>query len=127
MRQRLAPLALITLVFAACSSGPPPAPPAPPPLDPTGTWDVSVEAQGMSLSGVMVIRGSAEEGYTGSIDTDMGGASVADIVVDGDEMTMSIPDAGAQAILTFDGDEFTGELSGAMGDAVIFGTRREGG
>lgn len=127
MRQRLPWVALSAMLFAACSSGPPPAPPAPPPFDPVGVYDVTVEVQGQSLSGVMVIEGSADAGYTGNINTDMGGASLSDIVVDGDDVSFAIPEVGAQVQLSFDGPEFTGAVGGAMGDAVIYGTRREGG
>ena len=127
MLHRVAPSALLVVLLAACGGGPPPAPPAPPPFDPVGVYDVTVEAQGMSLAGVMAIEGSAEQGYTGTIDTEMGGASIVDISVVGQEVTFSIPDAGAQVRLLFEGAEFTGGLSGAMGDALIFGTRRPGG
>jgi hypothetical protein len=125
MMHRVAPSALFAVLLAACGGGPPPAPPAPPPFDPVGVYDVTVEAQGMSLAGVMAIEGSAADGYTGTIDTDMGGAAIVDISVVGQEVTFSIPDAGAQVRLVFEGSEFTGGLSGAMGDALIFGTRRD--
>ena len=126
MHRRALSGSLLVLVLAACGGGPPPEPPAPPPLDPTGVWDVMVEAQGMSLTGVMEITGDAETGYTGNIDTDMGGAAISGIEVIGQEVVFSIPDAGAQVRLVFEGDEFTGGISGAMGDALITGMRRDG-
>ena len=126
MRTRALSASLLVLVLAACGGGPPPEPPAPPPLDPTGLWDVMVEAQGMSLTGVMEISGDADAGYTGSIDTDMGGAALSDIEVIGQEVVFVIPDAGAEVRLVFEGDEFTGGISGAMGDAFITGMRRDG-
>ena len=126
MRARALSASLLVLVLAACGGGPPPEPPAPPPLDPTGLWDVMVEAQGMSLTGVMEISGDADAGYTGSIDTDMGGAALSDIEVIGQEVVFVIPDAGAEVRLVFEGDEFTGGISGAMGDAFITGMRRDG-
>jgi hypothetical protein len=127
MRRRALSGSLLVLVLAACGGGPPPQPPAPPPLDPTGVWDVMVEAQGMSLTGVMEITGDADAGYVGTIDTDMGGASISGIEVVGQEVMFSIPDAGAEVRLVFEGDEFTGGISGAMGDALITGMRRTGG
>ena len=127
MMRRVAPSAVFAVLLAACGGGMPPEPPAPPPFDPVGVYDVTVEAQGMTLGGVMSIEGSAEAGYTGSIDTDMGGASIVDIAVNGQEVSFSIPDAGAQVQLMFDGARFTGGLTGAMGDARIYGTRRPGG
>ena len=126
MRRRTHALLLLPLLLAACG-GPPPEPPAPPPLDPTGVFDVMIEAQGMSLTGVLSIEGSEEAGYTGSIDTDMGGAAISDIQVIGQEVTMAIPEAGAEMRLVFEGDGFTGGVTGAMGDALIYGTRRGGG
>lgn len=123
MFKRLACASALTVLLAACAAGPPPAPPAPPPLDPTGTWDVMFDAEGMTIGGVMVIEGSAEEGYTGSLDTDMGGAAIADINVDGQIMTFTIPEASASVTLEFDGDEFTGSMSGVMGEAALYGQR----
>lgn len=126
MRRSLASLPLLSLLVAACG-GPPPEPPAPPPLDPVGVYDVMIEAEQMSLTGILSIEGSADTGYTGSIDTDMGGAAVTDIQVVGQEVTLTVPDAGAQMRLVFEGDGFSGGISGAMGNALIYGTRRSGG
>jgi hypothetical protein len=81
----------------------------------------------MELGGVLIIDGSAEAGYTGSIDTEMGGAALADIAVDGQAMTFSIPEGGMTAEVTFEGNEFTGWMAGGMGDADIIGVKRTGG
>ena len=126
MIKRLTTTAALGLFLSACAGGPPPEPPAPPPLNPAGTYDISVAAQGMEVMGVMVIRGSAEEGYTGSIDTDMGGAAISNIVVEGQTLTFSIPEVGADVEVVFEGDEFSGGMVGSMGNADIFGTRRGG-
>lgn len=127
MSLRTAILPAVAVFFAACSGGPPPEPPAPPPLDPTGVYDIVVEAQGQSISGVMSIQGSAEDGYTGSVDTEMGGAAISNVEIVGQEMTFSVPEAGVQARLVFEGNGFSGGITGAMGDALIFGTKRSGG
>jgi hypothetical protein len=127
MFKRLTTTAVLTLLLAACAAGPPPEPPPPPPLDPTGTFNVEIDAEGTFVSGVMVIRGTAGEGYTGSIDTDMGGASLADIVVDGQTVSFSIPEVGADVELLFDDEGFTGVMGGEMGGASWIGTRREAG
>jgi hypothetical protein len=111
-------------LLTACAGGPPPEPPAPPPLDPTGTFDITVDAEGMTVSGVMIIRGSLEEGYTGSIDTEMGGAGMTDLVIEGQTLTFSIPEAGADALVTFEGDGFIGGMNGMMGEAGIVGVKR---
>ena len=81
----------------------------------------------MELGGVIIIEGSAEAGYSGSIDTDMGGASLEDIAIDGQTMTFSIPEGGMTAEVVFEGNEFTGWLAGGMGDADIIGVKRTGG
>lgn len=127
MFRRVAWLPALALLLTACSGGPPPAPPEPPPLDPTGVYDISVEAQGQSIPGILSIEGSAEAGYTGSVDTDMGGASMSGITVSGQELRFSVPDVGVQGTLVFEGSGFTGGITGAMGDAIIVGTRRDGG
>ena len=118
----------ITLGFllSACAGGPPPAPPAPPPLDPTGTYDIYVAFEGGELLGVMTISGSAEAGYTGTVSTDMGGASLAGIRVDGQTLSFSVPEAGVTAQVVFTGGEFTGTMQEAMGDANLSGRKRAG-
>ena len=126
MLKRLATAVTLGLVLSACAGGPPPEPPAPPPLDPTGTYDFSVNAQGMEILGVITIRGSAEAGYTGTVDTDMGGAVLADIAVNGETMTFTIPEAGVSAEVVFNGQEFTGSMRGAMGDSTVSGKKRSG-
>ena len=123
MLKRLFSVAVVSVALAACAGGPPPEPPAPPPLDPTGTWEVAVDAQGMMIVGYMTISGSAEAGYRGDIDTDMGGAALSNIAVDGQTLTFEIPDAGVSVTLEVDGDEFSGTMSGAMGDGTITGMR----
>lgn len=110
----------LALIVASCT---PPEPPAPPPLDPTGTFTVSIDAQGTPVGGVLTIRGTAGA-YTGSIDTDMGGAALADILVEGNQVTFSVPDAGVYFSVLFEGGGFTGSFDGAMGTGTIRGTRR---
>lgn len=109
-------------ILAACGPG---QPPAPPPLDPTGTYSISIDAEGMQIGGSLVIRGTAEA-YTGSIDTDMGGAALADIVVDGNHVSFAVPEAGVFFQLTFEGEGFNGTFDGAMGTGYITGRRRAG-
>ena len=127
MLKRLTLAFVLPLLLSACASGPPPEPPPPPPLDPTGTYDFTVDADGMSINGVLMIRGSAEDGYTGSIDSDMGSATMTRIVIDGQTMSFSIPDADMSGEVEFTGSEFSGGMSGMMGAAGFYGTKREGG
>ena len=130
MRRRLVLSAALGFLLTACAGGPPAAPAAPaapPPLDPTGTYDITVSAQGMEIGGVLIIEGSAETGYTGRVDTDMGGGAISNVTVDGQTMTFSIADAGADVEVIFDGDELSGFLAAAMGDADIYGVKRSGG
>lgn len=124
MLRRLAPTLTLAVVLAACSGGPPPEPPAPPPLDPSGVYDITVETSQGAISGVMSIEGSPEEGYTGSVNTDMGGATMSDIVVEGQELTFQVPEAGVQVRLVFDDDGFSGGMTGAMGEGMVYGTKR---
>jgi hypothetical protein len=127
MFKRFASTAALGLLLSACAGGPPPEPPAPPPLDPTGTYDIVVAAEGMEIYGTMVIRGSAEAGYTGSVETDMGGATLSDLAVEGQSLTFYVPDVDADVRLVFEGDRFTGEMEGGMGFATMTGTKRSGG
>lgn len=126
MLKRFPAALVLGLVLSACSGGPPPAPPAPPPFDPVGTYDFTVIAEGMELNGVMIISGSAADGYTGSVDTDMGGAGLTNIVVEGQTVTFSIPEADADVQIVFDGESFTGGMAGSMGGGDFFGTKRKG-
>ena len=120
--KRLLSVFTLGLIMSACA-GQPAEPPAPPPLDPTGSYRVSIDAGGMMISGSLVIR-ETETGYSGSIDTDMGGASLADIAVNGDEMTFSVPDVDATFTVVFVGEEFDGVFDGAMGAGTIHGVKR---
>ena len=65
-----------------------------------------------------------ESGYTGSIEADMGGASMPDITVSGQDMTFYIPDADIPVVVTFADDGFSGSIGGALGEAVIVGKKR---
>jgi hypothetical protein len=78
----------------------------------------------MNIGGSLVIR-SAADGYTGSIDTDMGGASITDIAVAGQEMTFSVPEAGVSFQLLFDEGGFTGTFDGTVGAGSIVGVKKE--
>jgi len=120
----------IGFLVSACASAPPPAAPAPPPppppaaFDPAGTYDFTVNAQGMELGGVLVVNGSPDAGYTGNMSTDMGGGRISNVTMDGHTMTFTLPDFGVDFELIFEGDEFSGIASGAMGDADIYGVKR---
>lgn len=117
----------LPLLIAACAGGPPPEPPAPPPLDPTGTWDMMIDAGGQAIEAVLTISGSAEAGYTGYIDADVGSAGITNIVVDGQTLTFSIPDIDGMMTLIVEGVDFTGSMDGMMGEGFVSGMRRTGG
>lgn len=51
---------------AACATGPS----GPPPFDPVGTYDVSADLNGETLTGTMIIK-AAGDGYTGELSTPM--------------------------------------------------------
>ena len=127
MLKRLTTAATCLLILNACGPGAPPEPPPPPPFTPVGTYDVSISGEGFQMGGVLTIEGSDEAGYSGFIDTEMGGAALSGLAVDGTVVTFSIPEAGVEARLEFEGDAFVGSMSGAMGDGGIEGVRRPGG
>jgi polyisoprenoid-binding protein YceI len=120
--KRLTMLVAAGTMLAACG---PSEPPAPPPLDPTGTYSITIDAEGMQIGGSLVIRGTTEA-YTGSIDTDMGGAALADIAVDGNQVSFTVPEAGVSFQVTFEGEGFNGTFDGAMGTGYITGRKRAG-
>lgn len=123
MLKRLTTAAALTLVLGACASGPPPPPPPP---DPTGTYDLFIDFQGDELPVVLTIRGSADAGYTGGVDSEMGAASLSNVQVAGEAITFRIPDADVSVRLTLNGDEVTGSMEGGMGSATVYGTKRSG-
>jgi hypothetical protein len=120
--KRLTTLFALVMIVASCG-GPPPEPPAPPPLDPTGSFSVSVDVQGQMVSGTMVIR-ETQSGYSGSIDTDMGGAAMSNVMVAGNTVTFDLPDVGVSVEIIFEGEGFSGTFDGAMGAGAISGVRR---
>ena len=126
MLKRLTIATVFGFLLTACAGGPPPEPPGPPPLDLVGTYDFVFAAEGMEMGGSMVIGGSAEEGYTGSIESEMGSASMTDITVDGQTVTFFVPEADGEISIVFDGDSFSGGMTGAMGSADFYGTKRVG-
>ena len=54
----------------------------------------------------------------------MGGGPMDNIVVDGQTLTFSLTEFGMGGELEFEGDEFSGFISGSMGDADIYGVKR---
>ena len=130
MKRRVLMMAVVTVFLDACASAPvqSPAAPAPPPepeaFSPAGTYDFTASAQGMEIGGVMVIQGSVETGFTGTIETEMGGGPMDNIVLEGQTMKFSLSQFGMDGELEFEGDEFTGFMSGGMGDADIYGVKR---
>ena len=125
MVKRFSALLVMTLILGACG-GPPPEPPPPPPLNPVGTYNVSIDAQGQMVGGTLTIRETGDR-LSGYIDTDMGGAAVSGVVVEGQTMTFSVPEAGISFEVTFEGDEFSGSFDGDMGYGTISGVRRSSG
>ena len=126
MFKRAPTAAFMLLVLTACGANTPPAPPPPPPFSPAGTYDIMLEMQGMSMGGILVISGSAEAGWGGSIEVEMGGTGLGDVVVSGNTVTFSLAEIGGTAELEFEGDEFMGIMSSSMGDASLQGTKRAG-
>ncbi len=125
--KRHAALLCLPILLAACS-GAPAEPPAPPPLNPAGTYDIAIEAEGMSMAGTLTIEGSPDAGYSGYISTDMGGADITNVTVEGQTVTfeVNIPEAQILFEVVFDGDAFSGGFDGTMGAGTISGKKRQG-
>jgi hypothetical protein len=121
-------MATLVLLLNACAGAPPaePAAPAPAALDPAGTYDLTVYAQGMQIGGVLMIKGSTEAGYTGTLNTDIGGGPVSNVAVDGQTLTFSLTEFGAEFEVVFEGDEFSGYVASSMGDGDVVGVKRSG-
>jgi hypothetical protein len=115
----------VGLFLAACSASPPAEPPAPPPLDPTGEYSVTIDAQGQTIDGTLIIAGAAGA-YTGSIDTPLGGAALSGVTLAGEEMTFSVDEVGITFTVVFDGDSFSGDFGGSMGAGTVFGVKTGG-
>ena len=119
-------------LFLAASSGvmtgaaaPEPTPPPPPALDPVGTYDCLLDVEGMQLSAVMTISGEPGA-YSGTVNSEMGPAPVSDIAIDGNQMTFAVDtqDMAVFFVVTFDGNNFSGQFdAGGMG-GYISGTKR---
>ncbi len=119
----------LALFVAACSGGmsggAAPEPPPPPALDPVGTYDCMVTAEGMEIGVTLTIEGTPGA-YTGSVNSDMGPGQVTDILVDGNQMTFVV-DTGDMAVffaVVFDGDTFTGDFDAGEMGGFISGKRR---
>ena len=113
----------IALLIGAC--GPPPPPPPPPLLDPTGSYDFTVVAEGITVNGLLTIRGSSKGDYAGSIDSDLGSAMMTQIEIDGQPMSFYIAAADMSGEVEFDSTGFNVGMSGGMGAASFRGTKRE--
>jgi len=125
MLKRLLPTLVMASMLAACSSGPPP-PPPPPPFTPAGEFNVSIDAMGMMLGGLLIIEGT-DGSYAGSLATEMGTVELTNFVVNGNEVTFigSTPDFSLSFRIAIEGDEMMGgfDIAG-MGEGSISGTRR---
>lgn len=123
--KRLIPTLVLASLIAACSSGPPP-PPPPPPFTPAGEYNVSIDAMGMMMGGLLIIEGTDGD-YMGSLATEMGTVDLSGFVVNGHEVTFggSTPDFSLAFRVMIDGDDLNGgfDIAG-MGEGSITGTRR---
>ncbi len=125
-------MALIAaLPLAACAPREPQAARAPASrsINPAGTFDFSTVAQGMDVTGSIIIaRGSS--GYTGHINTGMTDPiPITGVSVEGQTMriTGQTPDGTLEMNLNFSGNNFTGSwtLGGQMSGSMT-GKRRTG-
>jgi len=80
-----------------------------------------------SIEAVLTISGSAEAGYTGHMDADIGNAAISNITVEGQTLTFGIPDVQGLVTLVVEGVDFSGSVVGRLEEGMISGTRRAGG
>lgn len=124
MQKRLLPTLFVAALLAACASGPPP----PPPWTPAGTYDVSIDAMGMQLDGVMTIT-EADGEFGGTLSTEVGDVSLTDFVVVDHQLTFAgnSPEFSLAFDVTIENEQLSGQFEVAgMGTASIVGTLRTG-
>ena len=102
--------------LAACAS----APQGPPPFDPVGTYMYEASADGMVVSGEVMITGT-EGAYGGQITSDMlPPIPISDVTVAGTTVTIAAatPEGDLMVEMLFDGTAFTGSwtMAGMGGD-----------
>jgi hypothetical protein len=101
--------------------------PEPPPFDPSGVYDVQVEAEGAVLSAVMTLTATPDE-VVGSMDmAELGsGVPLADISIADPQVTfwVNAPDGDYFVSLTFEGEKFTGTFESDVMGGYISGTKR---
>ena len=116
----------IALVASACASASagPSSEPADHHVDPAGTYDLVVDMNGMLISATLEITGNVREGWSGTIESDAGPASVARVRVDGHQLVFHVPEAQARVELHVNGKTVEGEMTGGMGAAKITGEKR---
>jgi len=80
---------------------------------------------GSLVNGTFTITGSPGS-YRGSMTTDIGGFSLSDISVDGQEITAfaESPDVFVVFVLTFIGSSFTGEWEAEGMSGIVSGSKR---
>ena len=104
----------LTAILAACASGPS----GPPPLDPVGTYMYSANAEGMVVSGSMMIEKNGD-GYEGRITSDvMPAIPISGVEVAGQTMTITAsgPDGSLVVEMVMSGMAFEGTWAmGGMG------------
>jgi len=127
-------LLLVGLLVSACSqsygggaaaASPDSTPPPPPVLDPVGAFDFQTEAMGSAVTGTFTITGSTGS-YAGNMTSDIGGITLREISVDGQELTFvgDSPDFVVIFVLVFDGDSFRGEWDAEGMSGFVSGSRR---
>ena len=104
----------------------------PPAVDITGTWDVEISAQGMSIGFEMVVTQEGAD-LSGTLSSEMGDAQITKGAVSGSSVTFTVEGIGGGESVTFSGsvqgDRMRGSGSGGemIGSIAFTATRRPGG
>jgi hypothetical protein len=108
---------------ASCAS----APAAPRAVDPVGAFDFTTSMEGTEVTGTIEIQRADGGGYTGTLSTNVAEPMpLSSVTVDGQKMTVvaDAPDGPVTMVLTFVGNDFTGNWTYTTLAGTATGRRR---
>jgi hypothetical protein len=111
------------VALAACAS----APAAPRAVDPVGAFDFTTSMEGTEVTGTIEIQRADGGGYTGTLSTNVTEPiPLSSVTVDGQKLTViaDAPDGPVTMVLTFVGNDFTGNWTYTTLAGTATGRRR---